>query len=432
MEQQEGGWRTVGDKHVCAACFSEADIADFVGSKTVVGYCSYCRKRSRKPIGAPMDEVLAFMAEGFSREYDSPANCMSWDDEEGKWAGRATLDGYDLIDEIDVVNWQHRGADELRKDLISAFCEQEYVRHDPYGLSVSEGLQYSWGQFCHTVKHETRFVLFKMRKRRTPRYDRDELIPVDVILARIGKLVAEHGLVKDLPRRKELIRARQHQPSEKLTTVAALGSAPSKWASQSRMSAAGISMFYGAADEKTAFLETFDAHNRRAKIMTFGRFLTARTLWILDLSSLPLVPGIFNGSSSTDRQGIIFLRALTSDISKPISRDGHEHYEYVPTQIFAEYFKRVLKVNRRSIDGIAFRSSRPGATISYCIFTGPEGCADDFRAKEAAKFSFSKKKRVLVLDQVQRRTVADCVRLYAEPATPPAADLAALKAHLAP
>lgn len=41
MEQQDGGWRTVGDKHVCAACLSEADIANFVGCKTVVGYCSY-------------------------------------------------------------------------------------------------------------------------------------------------------------------------------------------------------------------------------------------------------------------------------------------------------------------------------------------------------------------------------------------------------
>jgi hypothetical protein len=178
------------------------------------------------------------------------------------------------------------------------------------------------------------------------------------------------------------------------------------------MSPAGIAMFYAAEDEKTAFLETYDPKEAHMCLMTFGRFLTARSLKLLDLTSIPDVPSIFDEARFETREEIIFLHQLAEDISKPIERDDRVHYEYVPTQIVAEYFRSVFKSAREYIDGVAFKSSRKGAGISYCIFTDSNGCFDSFRDKKAPKFSFDKKRRVLVLENVSCKLISNCTAMY--------------------
>jgi hypothetical protein len=180
------------------------------------------------------------------------------------------------------------------------------------------------------------------------------------------------------------------------------------------MSPAGIPMFYAAANERTAFLETYNPADKRAQHVTFGRFLTARKLRIVDLAAIPPVPSIFDANGFDSRHGLIFLHDLASEISKPIAHDGREHYEYVPTQIVAEYFRSVLKVNGMAIDGIAFRSSRKGAGVSYCVFADRDSCADDFRSKRT-RFLFEKKERLLVLRGINRTTVAQCIALFTAP-----------------
>ncbi len=422
MRQQEEGWRSVGNKYVCADCISDYAIRGFVESAARHHTCSYCERVSDDEIAAPMDDVLAFIAAGFRREYDIPENCLPWDGQEGGWQGVTPDDGYDVVSDLEIINWDSDGADAQHTDLVSAFSDRQFVQHDPFGLTVSEGLRYSWERFCNTVKHQTRFVLFRIKlKRRSRSYDPDEegTVPVHLVLERIGGLVEEHSLARDLPRRSVLIRARQHKASLTLTKASDLGSPPHERASQSRMSPAGISMFYAAADEKTAFLETHNPRDTRSRCMTFGRFLAARKLRIVDLTEIPDVPSIFDEDRFYTRQGIIFLRQFAADISKPIERDGREHYEYVPTQVVAEYFRSVLKIDGKSIDGIAFRSSRRGAGISYCIFANQSGCFDDFRSPTPPQFRFERKRRCLVLDSVTRSSVAHYVSAYATPVAVP-------------
>lgn len=414
MRQQDEGWRSVGDKYVCHHCLSDYAIADFVQSNAVLSECSYCNRRAKNPNAAAMDRVLSFIAQGFWREYDIPENCLPYDSREGGWMGRTPHDSDDVISDSDIVNWDRPGAEKLRQDLVRAFGDRQFIEQDPFGTPKHDRWRYSWGTFCKTVKHKTRFVFFQLKKRRTRYYDStdDHVTPANLILSQIGELAESLQLVRELPRRTRLIRARQHKLSEKANDAETLGSPPNHRAKQSRMSPAGISMFYGADDEKTAFTETWNPRDKRSKFVTFGTFQTARTLRVLDLTKIPDLPSIFDEGRFHERSGVIFLRHLAHDISKPIEHDGREHYEYVPTQIVAEYFRSVLKLEGHYLDGIAFQSSRPGGGVSYCIFADPVACSDHFRDKSVRLPYQRVPKRLLVLRGHLRRTVAECQSRY--------------------
>jgi hypothetical protein len=189
-------------------------------------------------------------------------------------------------------------------------------------------------------------------------------------------MVRDNMLVKELPKGTRVIRARQHLSSENYTNAKDLGVPPREKAGQSRMSAAGIPMFYGAKDENTAFVETFDSSAVASDSVTFGTFQTTRLLRVLDLTSIPEIPSIFDEVRYDERPPLIFLHHFQRDISKPIMRDGRVHYEYVPTQIVAEYFRHVYRDRRKHVDGIMFNSSQPGGGICYSIFATAEACTD--------------------------------------------------------
>lgn len=414
LRQQEEGWSSVGDKHVCDRCIGNETVAHYVRDHVTDQTCSYCGREEEAAVAAPMDDIIRFIAAGFNRMYDIPENCLPYDSGEGGWQGCEPEDSYDIIGEHELVNWDSVGASELHDDLVRAFSDRLFVPHDPFGITVSDGLKYSWGKFCEMVKHQTRFVIFKLPRRRNSRhYDPDEaaIPPVYEILARIGELVEQHSLVVNLPRGSLLVRGRQHGTGDKPANAARLGSPPKEKAKQSRMSPAGIPMFYAASDERTSFLETYNSKDRRSQF-TFGTFKTARRLRILDLTRVPAVPDIFDEIGFGQREDIISLRHLAHDMSRPVPSDGREHYEYVPTQIAAEYFRSVLRVGGHRVDGIAFQSSRTGAATSYCLFADQAACADEFRSKEPRRPFEKRPAKILVLRNVTTDSIANCRKRF--------------------
>src|SRR5206468_10715826 len=98
------------------------------------------------------------------------------------------------------------------------------------------------------------------------------------------------GLVRALPAGREIFRGRQEATATD-QTCRALGSPPAERASQSRMSPAGIPMFYGAFSPRVAHAETYSA--KKGRFLTIGRFVTARPLLVLDISQAPPLPSLF-------------------------------------------------------------------------------------------------------------------------------------------
>lgn len=405
--------------NVCDQCFSDYAIARFIQQNATATECSYCSRSSAGPIAAEMDEVLSFIASGISRLYDYPENCLPYDSSEGGWQLANPTDGYELVSELSLLNEDSSGYDELFQALTSSFSDRSYVPRNLLNLSESEWLTHSWGNFCEAVKHESRFVLFKLRPRRSRSTfpDPDDLtsVPVHAILERIGQMLRTHDMIRELPRRTALYRARQHTWTHRPRDASTIGAPPQASAIQSRMSPAGIPMFYGAENIKTAFLETFDPKVRRKRSFSIGRFETARKLRIADFSSVPNVPSMFDELQAERREELMFLNELAGDISKPIARDGKEHYEYVPTQIVSEYLRRVFRYNGSRLDGVAFKSSRTGAGISYCIFSNASGCSDSFRIARRSGGFPPRQSPILVLTELVCRRCEDLVHEFGTP-----------------
>jgi hypothetical protein len=164
-----------------------------------------------------------------------------------------------------------------------------------------------------------------------------------------------------------------------------------------RMSPAGVSMFYGSFDEKTAFLETYSPSlAKEDEVINIGKFITKKFLRVLDIGSLLPTPSVFDIENQHLIKPLRFLHQFADDIAKPIVRNGAEHQEYAPTQVVTEYFRNNYRYLEGKIDGIIYKSSRKGgktACVLFCDEGGacnPEDVGNDTAIMELSRVSYKK------------------------------------------
>lgn len=366
LRQQEKGWSSAGDKFVCADCFDDYAIKAFICSHVSEATCSYCGRAEGELIAAPIDEVLSHIADGINSEYEDAANSVAWESAEGGYL-LSTMDSADLLATIglDVEG-------ELQEDIENAFSERAWVHQDPYGDLRCDSLRYTWEAFADQVKHRTRFVFFRIVD---PNPGFGESEPHD-ILKSLGEIAIEVGLLKDLPVGTRFFRARQHEVGIAPNTMDQLSAPPTNLASHSRMSPAGISMLYLANNSATASAEVL-LPNPAKLLLTMAEFETNRSLRVLDLSTIPSVPSLFDEDQRHQRMALIFMRHFATDVSRAIDSSAAP-YEYVPTQVVTEYFRHLFKDDQgRSLDGIAYKSSKNNSGLCYTLFLDQDACLHD-------------------------------------------------------
>jgi hypothetical protein len=367
--QMDEGWASVGEKWVCPQCFEDYAIRRFIRENADSAFCTYCGRQFQKPFAAEMDEVLAFIAAGLSREFEDAEHCIPWESAEGGWQ-LPVDDAFDLFDELALSESQA-----VCDDLIRAFSDRQFAQKDPFSLRESDALRHTWEYFCEQIKHKTRFVFYRTKSDPVSMEELRHTEPFD-ILDTLGKLARHFRAFSTLKAGSAIVRARQHESGKAYTTAAELGPPPKENASQSRMSPAGIPMFYGAEHPATALLETFDKGAKKNKsAVTLATFRNTRPLRLLDLTAFPSVPSLFDRRRYADRMALIFLHAFREDAEQPVTRNGSEHDEYVPTQVVAEYFRHVFRIRgAKRLDGIKFRSTKAG--VCYSLFLTAEDCCD--------------------------------------------------------
>jgi len=100
-----------------------------------------------------------------------------------------------------------------------------------------------------------------------------------------------------------------------------------------------------------------------------------KKLRLLDLSNLPPVPSIFDQRMNYLSSTIIFLHEFVRELSKPINKDGTEHTEYVPTQVFTEYIRHIFRDrDGYPIDGIKYLSAKEDQKSCCVLFVTNEQC----------------------------------------------------------
>jgi RES domain-containing protein len=156
-----------------------------------------------------------------------------------------------------------------------------------------------------------------------------------------------------------LFRARVFQDDEKLVRALErpdleIGPPPPAVAVAGRMNARGISTFYGATHREVALSEVRPFVGSR---VVTAQFDLLRPISLLDLEALSEVSAsgsLFDDNHRYQMAKANFLQSLSQKMTAPVLPDA-EIFEYLPTQVIAEYLASQMKPE---LDGILYPSAQ--------------------------------------------------------------------------
>jgi hypothetical protein len=364
------------EQFVCARCFDDYAIEEFVEAHAVRKQCSFCGRRNlRKGIAASGREVLEFILRGINSEYDDLGNhSLPYDREEDRYM----VPVYDIWDIVHEQLTDISSSPDVLRWIVKSFSDLQWCERDPLVLSPDEGLISGWNDFCDEVKHKTRYLFFEPLPQRAADElpepgDEPHYIRPSELLEVMAALVKQADLIREIPAGTSIFRARPHGPGAQLTTPSDLGPPSEDRAKAGRMNAAGIVVFYGALEETTAIAETAF----RKPSVSVGIFELIRSLRVLDLINLPPIPSVFDESKINLRLPLRFLHSFRRDISEPIEPDDRIHVEYTPTQAVSEFIKlRFKDRDGNPVDGVFYPSSRRSQGCNVVLFATRENVED--------------------------------------------------------
>jgi hypothetical protein len=361
MQEEEQGW-SFSKHQLCSRCISEPYLKGLVKQSESFSECSFCHRTSAPAV--PLNELLEIIGATVSEYYNRAVNEAPYESAEGGYQGVT----YDTDEVMESIVSEVSRRDDVAAAIRDAFDEDVWVERNMFGLNGVHKYVASWDGFCEAVKHGTRYFFLEPYTEDHV----DDTIPVPHMLDELRELVEGSGLIRVLPGDQVIYRVRSHLRTEQCHTGAALGPPPGVKAPSNRMSAAGISLFYGAFEMATAAVEAAASLQGPGWALTGAAWRCARPLHVLDLSTLPPVPSLFE-TSREHRGSMLFLREFVKSITAPVVHDGREHIEYVPTQILTEYFRqRVKSGGEASLDGIVYPSARRRQGRSIVVFASHE------------------------------------------------------------
>jgi hypothetical protein len=361
---------------VCHKCFNNDELKDLIKSDGETKGCSFCNSKAKSH---RLSDVIQFISNSLHSEYENPVENMSYETREGGYHGASTYDTYEILEMVDLdVNSQ-----DLFDTIASNIPNDHWCETDPYQLRDHQESIYDWERFSRLVKYKCRYMFLKHETAPKDFFDDQEL--VSSILNKLIYIFENQNLIKTINTNTKIYRSR-HYNTKNPFELRLREIAPPKDGkpSSSRMSPAGIPMFYGAKEEGTALKEI---KATKGNNVVTAIFKTKRKLRVVDLTSIPYIPSIFSGATERDREEIRFLNAFLKDFSKPIKKDGQEHVEYVPTQIITEFCKYNMKSGNTKIDGFKYPSSVDNGKVAYCLFVDRYQCG----VKKSNSFGFDNK-----------------------------------------
>jgi hypothetical protein len=345
-------------------------------------------------------EIVGFAV---NQNYDRAVNELSWCSAEGGYLG-TTYDSYDIIHGHSPF-CEMSDNDKVLQSVAEALSDDKWCDINPYSTTGFKAYKMSWEQFCTAVKHHTRYFF----TRRNPREEYSDLTPVSKMLDELSSHLESEELIEPVDQTAKFIRIRAHKRNENCEDWKSLGSPPPVVAPSNRMSPAGISMFYCSETLETAKAEARSTlRDEASTALTAATWSPSRSLLLLNLCDMRETPS-FWFSYRSDRDRVRFLRAFAESISQPVTHDGREHIDYVPSQIVTEYFRYVYRTDDgKQLDGIIFPSAHVRKGKNFVIFAS----SDDLRP--VAEKEFDDTPPILTLDPSSIKRLR--IRRY--PATP--------------
>lgn len=346
------------EKFVCADHFDDCYLKQYVLKKSSHGKCTYCNKTTNV---IDLSIFFEYIADKVTHSFSNPDNenmalaSHYYDDDNETISGFQRVGCYVAPDDVLIYesteellyDLELTDDGKLLKEISDCFLYTDWISCNPYIMTKDQELSYMWKQFENQIKYTQRFTFFnKLRFIDEESFSENGL---QDIFSELNNIITTHRIIRTINRGTRIYRCRFLNDDEKLTTFDEITSAPAESAKQSRMSPAGISMFYGAFDKDIARKESSQDSTGEG-FCAIGEFETKKDLRILDLTTLP--KSSFWGTQ--DYRELEFLHSFRRIISKSIKRDDKIHIEYVPSQVFTEHIRYSYG---QQIDGIIYDSS---------------------------------------------------------------------------
>jgi len=362
MEMEEQGW-SWSDAMICSECLDDPALRQAVldADNDAASPCTFC---GRAEGCASLDVVVELIAEGLAEEYTDPINEAVWDSREGGYQAD-TQDTEELLYENSVSSDRA-----VIKAISRCIHTTEWCDRDLATPPVGMGLAWSWDRFREEVRTRRRYTFLQPN---SDEAGEPGMHLVHEVPAAVTSAVRLAELVIDLPVADTWWRTRPDSSGRTYVTAAQIGPPPPTVARSNRMTAAGISAFYGASTRAGAVAEV-SKYADPGSTLSVGAFTVHRALRVLDLRTPPQVPSLFDPQQRHLRPATVFLRQFIDTIREPTRPGGsatEDEVTYIPTQIITEFLRYGLPV-----DGILWRSTADHRADCCVLFVAPEDCAD--------------------------------------------------------
>ena len=355
--------RDIKNHTLCTNCIGDMYLRRIVEDEGENRICSYCDRIGQTFLLDEISErVKVAFKDHFIRTADEPSPfeyALLKDKEiEYEWEREGEPTVYAIMNAADIPEEAAKHVQEILADNHydfdkAAMGEESDFSRDAYYAEIMPGdeeWQKGWKDFERTIKSESRFFSSISAEQLNRVFDR-----IDQMQTRMDQpLIVSAGPGTELT---HFHRARIFQSDEKLRSALIrpdleLGAPPTDFASAGRMNASGISVFYGSTDAQIALAEVRPPIGSQVAV---ARFEIIRPIRLLDLAALGQAHesgSVFDESYAPRLSRMMFLRSLSTRISRPIMPDDQES-DYLPTQVIADFLASEGKL---ALDGILFPS----------------------------------------------------------------------------
>jgi hypothetical protein len=359
-------------KYVCQTCIEDIGLQVTVKENEENEQCSYCDCSK----AALLEYVTDHMKGAIGTRYGDLQDNLDLD---GQLPEHFDIDG--VFSDIGF----HLQDEDLMDDIRKSFGARFYTVDKEAGF-LSRVRFDAWKEFQVLVKHQRRYTFSTYGYEQAPDLDALLWTPRN-LLTNISNAIHELPLIEKLPAGTSFWRVRLHDSAQRPNCPAEYTSPPRQYALYpNRMSPAGIPMFYGAEDFETAVFEVTSPNDPcTGKSVSGVKFATESDLLMLDLTDIPSTESFFVDWEQSKRMAVSFLDSFANDLSRPIKKDGREHIDYVPSQVFTEYIRHELQpLGGGNVMGIKYRSSKNGK-VCCVIFVEQDQCLPATATSEATQ-----------------------------------------------
>jgi len=351
------------DSRLCHRCVGEKTLKSTIKKIGTMADCSFCRKRVKTISLDQAAEIFDKVFEhNFVRTEDEPTGMEYTMSKESdyQWE-RSGEDIAELLQEVGHI--EPEVAESIRQlledkhfdfDEAAMGEEGDFAPDSRYTDRKVESDEFhsEWRSFEESLKTKSRYfskratltllTLFNGIHRSTTAGNRPVILtagPETSITSLFrARVFQDEG---------KLVRALERPDQE-------IGPPPAAAAVAGRMNARGISTFYGATDREVALSEVRPFVGSR---VVTAKFDLLRPISLLDLEALSEVSAsgsLFDDNHRYQMAKANFLQSLSQKMTAPVLPDA-EIFEYLPTQVIAEYLASQVKPE---LDGILYPSAQ--------------------------------------------------------------------------